>query len=149
MEKFTVIKTAWATGSNITFSSVFATLGLIEPAIYILATLMTVDTFAGVTQSVLNKNTSSKRLVNWATSKVFMLTVPLLLIAIWMVVGVNLMPIATWLIGALCFSHLISLIRHIHSISTGKNLPEYDAISTVISLLTKRLQQYLDNSNIK
>ena len=137
------------TATHITWAWMFAIFWLNELAIWMLTLLIIVDTLTWFTKAWINKEAKSSQAIRGIISKFYLLLIPICISAVWLVAGLNL----SWLISAtlwmLAFAELYSIIANIHEIRTRKKLPEYDAVSAVISGLLKVIRKILDSNNLK
>ena len=111
----------------------------------ILAILIMVDYLLGITRAVkTKKKVTSKKMRVWLIWKLSLLLIPLTL---WLSlsgawIDATRLVTASW--WALLLSECFSIIQHIHIISTGNEIEEYDATSYVIKKLLKGLKNILE-----
>lgn len=124
-------------------------LGLSLDSYLILVVFMSIDIVLGITRTYViygGKYIKSYRFAVGVLSKLLMLIVPLLLVWTGKGVGINILFIAQWSLGALILSEAYSILGNIHSIRVKKDLPEFDAMSWVLQRIQLFLIHILQNS---
>jgi hypothetical protein len=80
-------------------------------------------------------------------SKLTILALPLLIVWLGKGVGLNLLPLAQWAIGAFLLAEFYSIVSNIYSIRLGKDIEEFDAVSFVLKKLQKIIERLLLESS--
>jgi phage-related holin len=113
----------------------------VEPAA-ILGTLMAVDFIAGVHKShAIGRSVTSQRMRVGLMSKFGVLTIPLVMALAAKGLGANFEWIVNWSISLFILSETYSIIANIYTSRTGKDVPEFDAVSAVL----RRVRALLDD----
>ena len=113
----------------------------VEPAV-ILAILMVVDFFSGITKAwVTGEPISSAKMKAGAAGKLLLLMIPLVLALAAKGMGVQWTWIVAWCVNVMILSEAYSFISNVYSIKTKKALPEWDAIA----MIGGRLRQILES----
>ena len=146
-----VISTNWSVVSkNLLYIPMFVVgVGLSWDAIAILAVFMVADTFLGVLRSILlhgGNSFRSRLLAHGIVSKILVLFVPVLLVYTGIGIKIDFLPIAEGVITVLILSETYSILGHIQSVRTGKEVKEYDAVSMVLKSTRALLEKLLVNS---
>ena len=136
------------TWTNLSVASILAYLWLNQAIISLLAFLLIIDCFTWFTRAWINKEADSRTGIRWIISKSYLLFIPISIALTWKIADIDLSYMVTWTFSLLAFAELYSIISNIHEIRTGKKLPEYDAVSSVINAILKLIRKMVD-SNIK
>ena len=110
-------------------------LGLSLDSYFILAVFMSVDIVLGITRTIViygGKHFRSYRLSVGVISKLMMLIVPLIVVWTGKGVGLDLLFLAQWSLGALILAEAYSILGNIHAIRIRRDVPEFDAISWIL-----------------
>ncbi|MCK4500908.1 phage holin family protein [Candidatus Babeliales bacterium] len=118
--------------------------GISVNAINALAVLVMLDTVLGILKVVKIdgwRSVTSRRLAGGVISKLVLLLVPVTLALASLGVGVDIKWLVQSSITVLILSETYSVLGNIHSINTGKETPEFDAVQFILlrikSLLDK------------
>lgn len=124
-------------------------LGLSPESMWILAVFMVVDTLCSIIRTVIVHGGASFRsriLAHGITSKLLVLFVPILIVYAGKGAGLNFLPIAMGTISILVLAEAYSILGHIQSIRTGKDVKEFDAVSMVLKAIRTGIERILVNS---
>lgn len=140
-----------ATATTITFLKNIAyipaiLLGLSFDSYFILVAFMTVDIILGITRTAViygGRHIKSYRFTIGIISKLTMLIVPLLVVWAGKGVGVNLVFLAQWTLGALVLAEAYSILGNIHAIHIRKDVPEFDVVSWILKKIQTSLIRIL------
>lgn len=116
----------------------------------ILAILMLIDTAFGWTKTVAiwHKPTSVK-LKSWALGKIAVLCAPLVLALLFKASGVDWWSIISSTLGIFVRAEWYSAIRNIIATRTGKEIEEYDVITTVLTGLLWLIKWFIEKELFK
>ena len=104
-----------------------------EPAA-ILAVLMCIDFVAGVSRArTLGEAVTSHRMKVGAISKCGVLTVPLVMALTAKGLGSDFTWLVQWTVSVFILSETYSIIANIYAMKTGKEAPEWDIMSVLLS----------------
>jgi toxin secretion/phage lysis holin len=143
-----VAKTTLA--KNLSYICAFvAGLGLSPDSLGILAVFMFIDTILGVVRSIVihgGNSFRSRLLAHGLISKLLVLFIPILLVYTGRGAGVNFLPVAIGTISVLILAEAYSILGHIQSIRTKKDVKEFDAISMVLAQVRSVVEKLLVTS---
>lgn len=118
----------------------------VEPAA-ILATLMVIDFFAGVSRAhVVGESITSHRIKIGAASKCGVLTIPLVMALAAKGLGSDFNWLVQWTVSLFILSESYSIIANIYTARTGIVVPEWDAVSLALKKV-RSLVDELDKRN--
>lgn len=123
-----------------------AYLGLNGESVLILTVLICVDIATGVARSSIvdgPRSIKSSRLAAGTLSKMLLIIVPMVLALAGKGVGIDMQAIAQASITVLILSQAYSIIGNIHSIQTGEEKAEFDAISFILVQIRNSLERYM------
>ncbi len=129
-----------ATTWSLSFSTIFAITHELQSAITILWVMIMIDFFTWFIKSWVMRETSSNWIARGFMRKATLILIPLTLIIAWRWVNVDLTELSTWIVSALVFSELYSIIANVYTINTWKKAKEYD----VMTMIIKRLWNFID-----
>ena len=115
---------------------VFAYTGLpVEPSV-ILGVLMLVDILFGLASAKVAKAAiTSHRLTVGMLSKATLLTIPLVMALAAKGLGADFYYLVNWIVYVFILSEVYSIVSNAYTIKTGKQAPEWDAISFILARL--------------
>lgn len=125
-------------------------LGLSSESYVILACFMALDTFLGVMRVYVvhgGKYIRSYKLTAGIVSKLSVLLVPLLIAYTGKGVGLDMLWLAQWALGALLLAQFYSIVSNIYSIRLQKDVDEFDAVSWVLRRVQKVIEKALLESS--
>ena len=117
--------------------------GISVNAVNALAVLVMLDTILGILKSAKLKgwrSITSQRLAGGVISKLVLLLIPVTLALASLGVGIDIKWFVQSSISILILSETYSVLGNIHSINTGKETPEFDAVQFILL----RIQGMLD-----
>ena len=136
------IKTFW----YVAVTSVLVYLNIPQEALWVLGTLMIIDTITGVAKQykVESIGITSKRMTTWVVTKFVTL---LCLLSGWLVI--NFLKIdpeyyVQTVLSVLIMAEFYSIIQNVYAVRTGVILPEYDVISIALKRLTGAIQDFIE-----
>lgn len=118
----------------------------------ILGAFLVFDYMTGILRAGLVDGPSSiksYRAVAGLISKSLIFTIPLLLVWAGRGASVDMLPLATRLLGLLVFAQLYSILGNIYSIYIGKNIPEFDAVNFILRKLRDTLETFIKSGSNK
>lgn len=124
-------------------------LGLPPDSMIILAGLMVTDTILSVIRTMIIHGGNSFRsriLAHGVTSKLLVLFIPIIIVYTGKGAGLNFLPIAMGTISILVLAESYSVLGHIQSIRTKKDVKEFDAVSLVLKNIREILEKLLAQS---
>ncbi len=124
-------------------------LGINPEAVSILAIFMILDIILGVTHSAAlhgGKSIRSRTLIHGIVSKFLVLIIPAILAYTGKGIGINLVSLVTATMSVLILAETYSMLGHIQSIRTGKDVLEFDAVSLVLKNLRNIIEKLLVSS---
>lgn len=136
------IKTLW----YVAITSLFVYLNIPQESLWVLASLMVIDTITGVAKQykVESIGITSKRMTTGIVTKFVTF---LCLLSGWLVINhFDLDPkyyIQT-VLSVLIMAEFYSIIQNVYAVRTGVILPEYDAISIALKRLTGVIQDFIE-----
>lgn len=147
-----LVTTKWSVvAKNLSYIPVFIIgLGLSWESTAILGAFMLIDTVVGVLRSMIlhgGNSFRSRLLAHGIVSKMLVLFVPILIVYAGLGVRLDFLPIASGILDVLILSEAYSILGHVQSIRTGKDVKEFDAISMVLKNLRTMLEKLLANSS--
>ena len=126
------------------FVSTLMYLGLNQEAIVGLAVLLTIDMVTGVAKEYkLGRVPQSRRFTNGIISKAVLILIPFIMAISGKAVNIDLTVIVYVVINALILSEAYSSIANIYTISTGKEVEEFDAMSLILKFIRGRINNML------
>lgn len=140
------IKTLW----YVAITSLFVYLNIPQESLWVLASLMVIDTITGVAKQykVESIGITSKRMTTGIVTKFVTF---LCLLSGWLVINhFDLDPkyyIQT-VMSILIMAEFYSIIQNVYAVRTGVILPEYDAISIALKRLTGVIQDFIEKITI-
>ena len=136
------IKTFW----YVAVTSILVYLNIPQEALWVLGTLMIIDTITGVAKQykVESIGITSKRMTTWVVTKFVTL---LCLLSGWLVI--NFLKIdpeyyVQTVLSVLIMAEFYSIIQNVYAVRTGVILPEYDVISIALKRLTGVIQDFIE-----
>lgn len=136
------IKTFW----YVAVTSILVYLNIPQEALWVLGTLMIIDTITGVAKQykVESIGITSKRMTTWVVTKFVTL---LCLLSGWLVI--NFLKIdpeyyVQTVLSVLIMAEFYSIIQNVYAVRTGIILPEYDVISIALKRLTGAIQDFIE-----
>lgn len=121
-----------------------AWLGLDGEKIAILAALMAIDLLAGMAKAVkMGDDVTSRRLTAGVLAKVVVLTVPFVIALAARGVELDIHWLVAWALSALIVSEAYSIVGNIHTIKTGVQVREIDALSHIVKTVRRILENLL------
>lgn len=124
-------------------------LGLSFEAWSILATFMVLDTVLGTLRSAIihgPRHFTSRLLMHGIISKCLVLFVPILLVWTGRGFGMDFLPMAKGVLSILVLAEAYSILGHVQSIRTGKDVKEFDAVSMILKGVRDTMEKLLSNS---
>lgn len=121
-------------------------LGLSFEAWGILAVFMIVDTILGIIRSMTlygAHSFTSRLLAHGVVSKCLVLFVPIILVWTGRGVGFDFLPVAKGTLSVLVLAEAYSILGHVQSIRTKKDIKEFDAVSMVLKGVRETLEKML------
>lgn len=126
------------------FVSTLLYLGLNKEAIAGLAILLVIDMITGVAKEYrLGRKPQSRRFTNGIISKMVLLLIPFILAISAKAINIDIVSIVWVVINALVLSEAYSSIANIYTISTGKEVEEFDAMSLILRFIRERITNML------
>lgn len=125
-------------------------LGLSTESYAILGAFMAIDMLLGITRVYTihgGIHIKSYKAKAGVISKLTILAIPLLIVYLGKGVGLNLLPLAQWAIGAFLLAEFYSIVSNIYSIRLGKDIEEFDAVSFILKKLQKIIERLLLESS--
>lgn len=122
-----------------------AYLGVNAETVMILSGLILMDVLTGVIKSFVvygGPSLKSSRLASGVLAKLLLVLVPITLALAGKGVGMDVGALAQASISVLCLSESYSIIGNIHSIQTGQEKVEFDAIAFILRGLRSVLERY-------
>ena len=136
------IKTFW----YVAFTSFILYFNIPQEALWVLGTLMIIDTITGVAKQykVESIGITSKRMTTWVVTKFVTL---MFLFSGWLVI--NFLKIdpeyyVQTVLSVLIMAEFYSIIQNVYAVRTGVILPEYDVISIALKRLTGVIQDFIE-----
>ena len=136
------IKTFW----YVAFTSFILYFNIPQEALWVLGTLMIIDTITGVAKQYKVESIwiTSKRMTTWVVTKFVTL---LCLLSGWLVI--NFLKIdpeyyIQTVLSVLIMAEFYSIIQNVYAVRTGVILPEYDVISIALKRLTGVIQDFIE-----
>lgn len=129
--------------------------GLTPEVVGIYALLIVIDLITGVVASYIDdkKTIKSNTMIRGIITKIsiFMIPFVIALVARWLGDGWwDLLKPMVWItLSILIASEAYSIIGNIYNIKTGKKVPEFDAVESIMSTILKALKLVGDNANKK
>lgn len=126
-------------------------LGISPEAYIILSMFMIIDTFLGVVRVLVvhgGREFKSYKLTAGIIAKLCVIAVPLLTVWAGRGVGVDLMSLAQWSVGALILAQFYSIMSNIYSIHIRKDVVEFDAVSFILLKLRTIIEQMTKDEHI-
>ena len=126
-------------------------LGISADSYTILAMFMIIDTFLGVTRVMVvhgGKDIKSYKLTAGIIAKLCVVTVPLLTVWAGRGVGLELLTLAQWSVGALILAQFYSIMSNIYSIHLRKDVVEFDAVSFILLKLRTIIEQLIKDQPV-
>lgn len=112
--------------------------------ISILAVLMTLDMLTGFIKAwMLAQDITSRRLLAGFLSKIMVLLVPFSVALMAKGIGIEMCNFIVFCISILIVAEAYSVIGNVHTIKTGKEVREIDAISAIVKYIGKTLESML------
>ncbi len=126
------------------FVTMLVYLGLNKEAVFGLAVLLVIDMVTGVVKEFrLGRMPQSRRFTNGIVSKVVLVLIPFVLAIAAKAVSIDITVMIWVVINALILSEAYSSIANIYTISTGKEVEEFDAMSHILRFIRERLIVWL------
>jgi Bacteriophage holin family len=119
-----------------------AILGVKYDALFAFGALMIMDVVTGVIASAsVNgwRSVTSRRLAFGVLSKLCLLLIPLAVALAALIVGQDMSFLVTSAISILAVSEAYSITGNVYTIKTGKRVPEFDAVSIILSRIREVL----------
>ena len=122
------------------FITMLMYLGLNAEAVVGLAVLLVIDMVTGVAKEFkMGRMPQSRRFTNGLVSKVILVLIPFILAIAAKAVSIDITVMIWVVINALILSEAYSSIANIYTISTGKEVEEFDAMSHILRFIRERL----------
>lgn len=126
------------------FVTMLVYLGLNKEAVVGLAVLLVIDMITGVAKEFkLGRMPRSRRFTNGIVSKVVLILIPFVLAITAKAVSIDIVVMIWVVINALILSETYSSIANIYTISTGREVEEFDAMSLILRFIRERLTVWL------
>lgn len=125
-------------------------LGLSQESYVILAVFMCIDTVLGIARVYVvhgGQYIRSYKMTAGIISKLCILLVPLLIAYMGKGMGLNMLWLAQWSLGALLLAQFYSIIANIYSIRVSRDIEEFDAMSWVLRRIQKIIEKLLLESS--
>lgn len=125
-------------------------LGLSTESYAILGAFMAIDMLLGIARVYTingGVHIKSYKAKAGVISKLTILALPLLIVYLGKGVGLNLLPLAQWAIGAFLLAEFYSIVSNIYSIRLGKDIEEFDAVSFILKKIQKVIERLLLESS--
>lgn len=114
----------------------------VEPAA-VLAVLMVVDFVAGITCAIaLGKPVTSHRMKVGLMSKCGVMTIPLVMALAAKGLGADFHWLINWSVSLFILSEAYSIVANIYTARTGNQVPEWDAVSIIMSKIRSMLEGF-------
>jgi len=130
----------------IPFALFFAWTGVNMEAVYSLAVLVLADIGTGVWRELaMERKPRSRRLAGGLLSKLLFVLIPVVLAVAAKGIQLDISPLVYASIGVLILGEVYSIIGNIATITTGEEMPEFDALSLVLKKIRAYVDRFLDH----
>lgn len=122
---------------------IFAYTGVNAETMFILAVLLAIDWFVGISKAyVVKEQVTSKRSINGILSKASLLIIPIAVGLGAKAIHMDAEILLNTCINLLILSEVYSIIGNVYAMKTGENLPEMDAVSMIGERIRKTMEKF-------